>query len=111
MPVYCYETNRGEVVERFFDVGTAPSSIIVNGRKASRSFSAEHVGVPAKAGWPMECLASGVNASQAGELRAHLAAAGVPTEVTRDGNPVYRDAGHRRKALKARGFRDNMAFC
>jgi hypothetical protein len=111
MPTYCYETSRGDVVERVFKIGTAPASIEIDGRIARRSFSAERIGVPAKKGWPMECLASGVNASQAGELRAHLAAAGVPTEVTKDGNPVYRDARHRRKALKVRGFRDNMAFC
>ncbi len=75
-----------------------------------RDFAAENAGVPAKKGWPMTCVASGVNAAQAGELRDLLEKKGVPTEVTPDGDPVYRDANHRRKALKARGLVDKQSF-
>ena len=71
---------------------------------------AEAVGVPASKGWPLECYASGVAPDQAGELRDYLAKKGVPTEVSADGNPIYRDAAHRRKALKARGLHDKASF-
>jgi hypothetical protein len=110
MPTYCYRTRRGRVIERVFPIGKQPRKIIVGKEVARRDFHAESVGVPATKGWPMECYASGVHADQAGELRNHLAEKGVPTEVTRDGNPVYRDARHRKKALKARGMFDRASF-
>jgi len=111
MPVYCYVTKKGHVFDRFFPVGQAPKTIMVDRKTpARRCFEAESVGVPAKSGWPLTCVASGVNADQAGELRDFLAKKGVPTEVTSDGDPVYRDARHRKKALKARGFVDRQSF-
>lgn len=110
MPVYCYEDAEGVVIERVFSMGTAPTSLHANGRMFSRCYHAERAGVPSSAGWPMECIASGVNASQAGELRQHLASRGVPTEVSRDGNPIYRDARHRRRALAARGMFDRASY-
>jgi hypothetical protein len=110
MPVYCYRARDGEVVERVFPVGEAPAKILVKGLPAARDFGAERKSIPAAAAWPMECIASGVNANQAGELRDHFVKVGVPTEVSRDGNPIYRDAQHRRKALKARGFVDRSSF-
>jgi hypothetical protein len=111
MPLYCYETKRGRVINLFFSMGKAPQ-VVADPKFGvlKRSYQAERVGVPAPKNWPMECVASGVNASQAGELRAHLANAGVPTEVTSDGNPVYRNMAHRKKALKARGLVDKKAY-
>jgi hypothetical protein len=110
MPVYCYETDRGKVVERFFQVGQAPRTIQVGRHVAKRSFAAERKGFPPSSCWPMTCVASGVNASDRKTLHDFLASKGVPTEVTRDGDPVYRDANHRRKALKARGLFDRKAY-
>ena len=95
MPVYCYETSSGGVVDRVFPIGKAPKYVLVGGRKATRSFSSESCGVPAKKGWPMTCCASGVNAEDAAKLRKHLSDRGVPTDVTSDGDPVYRDPIHR----------------
>ena len=109
MPVYCYRVGE-RVIEKAFPVGKAPRHIWVGLRLAHRDFTAEHKGVPAACGWPMTCFASGVNANQAQELRDFLAKSGVPTEVTPDGDPIYRDAKHRRKALKARGLFDKNAF-
>ena len=112
MPTYCYRTKSGAVLEQVFPVGKAPNKFRLPGSVNvwSRDFAAEHVGVPPTKGWPIECIGSGVNASQAGELRKHLADKGVPTQVSPDGNPIYRDAKHRRKALKARGLYDKSAF-
>lgn len=111
MPTYCYITDDGERFDKVFPAGKAPARIGTPRGPAKRDYSAERKGIPAAKGWPLECIASGVNAEQAGELREHLAKAGVPTEVTPDGNPVYRDANHRRKALKARGMFDRSAYC
>lgn len=111
MPVYCYVTKKGRVFDRVFAVGQAPKTIMLDKHTvARRCFQAEGTSVPAKRGWPMTCVASGVNASQAGELRDFLSRKGVPTEVTSDGDPVYRDSKHRKKALKARGFVDRQSF-
>ena len=111
MPTYCYETPEGEVVERQFPVcAKRPPWIIVGGKKARRCYHAERKSVPPTKGWPLTCYASGVHPSQAGQLREYLERAGVPTEVTPGGDPVYRDAAHRRKALKARGFVDKSSF-
>jgi hypothetical protein len=110
MPVYCYEDKDGTAHEEVFPWGKAPKTLTVDGVKFFRCYAAERKGVPATAGWPMECVASGVNAAQAGELRDHLASKGVPTEISRDGNPIYRDAKHRKKALKARGMFDRQSF-
>jgi len=107
---YCYETRSGIVIEKCFPMGKAPKEIKVKGRIARRSFAAESASVPATAGWPMECIASGVHADQAGDLRKCFDKAGVPTQVSPDGNPIYRDMKHRRKALKARGILDRSAY-
>jgi len=110
MPMYCYEDDCGKVHEMHFPMGVAPNSMHINGRYAIRCYAAESKGIPASKGWPMTCVASGVNAADAGKLRDYLSSKGVPTEVTRDGDPVYRDANHRRKALKARGLFDKSSF-
>lgn len=111
MPVYCYRTANGAIVERMFRIGKAPKTIVVDGEVAKRSIVDEQKMFPPTKGWPLTCVASGVNAAQAGELREHLARAGVPTEVTPDGDPVYRNAAHRRKALAARGIIDKSSYC
>lgn len=111
MPIYCYETTEGEIVERMFPVcAKQPPWIIVNGKKARRCYHAERKGIPSSKGWPLTCFASGVHPSQAGQLRDFLDSAGVPTEVTPQGDPVYRDAVHRRRALKARGMVDKSSY-
>ena len=110
MPVYCYETEYGEVKERVFPMGKAPPFICEHGVRAHRSFRYERKGVPPTSGWPMECVASGVNAEDAGKLKAFLAQEGVKTEVTPDGNPIYKNHIHRRRALKARGLVDKSAY-
>lgn len=109
MPVYCYERGQ-EVVEKVFAIGEAPHVIKIGGREFKRSYSNERVGVPPTKGWPLECYASGVHPNQAQQLREHFVKVGVPTEVSKDGNPIYRDSRHRKRALKARGFCDRSSF-
>ena len=125
MPIYCYKSDNNEIVDRFFPMGEAPENIVLeDGTTARRDFQAEGVtgqmvGTenPVKnrkhpsRPWPMApCVASGVHASQAQELRDHLAERGVPTKVTNDGDPIYTSAAHRKRALKVRGFHDRASF-
>lgn len=66
--------------------------------------------VPTSKGWPLTCFASGVHADDAQKLRDEFKRLGVPTEVTKDGDPVYTSPEHRRRALKARGFVDRSSY-
>ena len=110
MPTYCYEDQHGQVIEKVFGVGMAPKEIKSGNSKYRRSYAAEGSKCPPPGAGPITCTASGVQATQAGELHSFLKDAGVPTEVTPDGNPVYRDPDHRRKALKARGMFDKDSY-
>lgn len=109
MPTYCYR-HGDDLVEKVFPIGKAPKFIEVGKRRYQRSFGDERVGVPPTKGWPIECVASGVHPDQAQELRDHFTKHGLPTEVSSDGNPIYRDANHRKKALKLRGFHDKASY-
>ena len=91
-------------------MGEAPGEILVKQKIATRDFQAEQVGRPSKTGWPIECYASGVHPSQAGELRQHFKDAGVSCDVSSDGDPIYTSHEHRKRALKARGLFDRASF-
>lgn len=114
MPTYCYRSRdrQRKLVTRVFPSTNIPESFKEKGRLFSRSREDEWDGisVPASSGWPMECYASGVHPSQANDLRKYFRDHGCPTEVTKDGNPIYRSAAHRKKALKLRGFGDKSSY-
>ena len=112
MMVYCYSTDC-RTVERVFRMGEAPATVrLDDGTVASRDYRAERIGVPARSGWPIECLASGVNVSQADELRKFFREHGCSdVRVSADGNPVYESASQRKRALKARGLVDRNSYC
>ena len=62
--------------------------------------------------WPMNpCYASGVNPDQAQELRDFFQKHNEPTDVNNNGDVVYRDSGHRKRALKLRNLHDKSSFC
>ena len=117
---YAYKKPSGEVVWRSWsleelklyypETGAPPAEIEVEGTVARRSYQAERSGMQSTKGWPLTCVASGVNAAQAQELRDEFKRVGVPTEVTADGDPVYTSPEHRRRALRARGFFDRGAY-
>jgi hypothetical protein len=62
-------------------------------------------------GWPLECYASGVHASQRQELVDFFEKHGEHVEVTKSGNPIYTSARQRKRLLALRGFFDRSAFC
>ena len=110
MAIFCYANKSGRVVDREFSVGKAPVRVIQDGEFFKRSYAAEQQSGPSLKGWPIECFASGVHSEQAQELRDFFRERGVPTEVTKDGDPVYRDARHRKRALAIRGLHDRNSF-
>jgi hypothetical protein len=78
-----------------------------------RDFSAERKSLQTETapGWPMApCVSSGVDPSQAQELRDFLKKSGVPTEVTSQGDPIYRTPTHQKRALAARGMHNKAAI-
>lgn len=109
---YAYMNAAGVVIWRDLPLSKRrpPVEVLHEGDTFRRSFQAERAGVPATKGWPIECYASGVNANQAQDLRDEFKRMGVSVEVTNDGDPIYTDPAHRRKALAARGFHDRKAF-
>jgi hypothetical protein len=111
MPFYCYSDESGCVEERFFRMGKAPEFIVLdNGSKATRDFAAEHSSRRSVAWNPIECIASGVPAQQAGELREFYKKHGEIVEVSSRGNPVYTSAQQRKRLLKLRGLHDNDSY-
>lgn len=128
MPIYCYKTAGGAIVERKYPIRGAPKRIRVkksDGTRvsANRCLAAEIASqfanvvgtdnpvIPRRKYWPMPpCVASGVHASQAGELREYLRKSGVPTEVTEGGDPIYTSATHQKKALKVRSMNLRNSF-
>jgi len=96
-------------------MGKAPAKIGTSSpldpRVFYRDFVAERQGGRSgTAGWPIECIASGVNANQAPELRKFFRDAKINCEVSSDGNPVYTDATHQAKCLKARHLHHRNSF-
>jgi len=109
MALFDYMTQDGEFHEKKFPCGKAPDTITLDdGRTACLTFGKPYIAETE--GWPLTCVASGVHPEQRQELSDYLTKKGVPTEVTKDGDPVYKSASHRRKALKARGMHDRNSF-
>lgn len=61
-------------------------------------------------GYPIKSVALAVHSTQVKEAMEDAAKKGVPTEFTRDGRPILRDASHRRRYLKAYGFIDRNSY-
>ena len=59
--------------------------------------------------YPYASDAAGVDPSQIPEQMAHDTEHGVPTEYTRTGEPIMRDAAHRRDYMRANGLFDRNA--
>jgi len=107
MPLYCYQTEDGEIVERMYSAGRAPATITVNGCTAHRSYQAEHS--PHNRGvnpWPMWSIAGGVHPSQVAEATQVLAEAGVKAEFNEHGDVKWESKGHREAYIRARRWTD-----
>lgn len=109
MPIYCF-SNGDKVIEREFHMDEVPDTVKVGKRVYERDLRAEMPNTQSSSGWPMECVASGVNAEQAPELREHFKKNGLNIDVTNDGDPIYKSATERRKAFKCRGLFDKSSY-
>ncbi len=109
MPVYCFKTQRGKIVERVFPMGKCPDTITLpRGRSAGRDIAAEWRGSRATpSNWPMESSAVGVNPEEVGAAHQESVNLGVPTEFNpATGDAILRDAHHRKRYCEALGFYD-----
>ena len=61
-------------------------------------------------GYPFKCNALGYHPKQRQEALAHLEKLGVPTEITKAGDPVIRDAAHYKKLRRALGVHFRNAY-
>ena len=122
MPTYCYSNSDGVTIERFFHMKEDLPKVVMDYTTAretqssplfTRDYSKERKSLQTETstGWPMEpCVSSGVDPSQAQELRDHLKKHGVPTEVTPQGDPIYRTPTHQKRALACRGMHNKAAI-
>lgn len=124
MPIYCFTSSGGVTVEEVFRMGETPESIFLEAGHGDddcgvyqeeyfRDRAAEWKSGPRsgeRGKWPIECYASGVHASQAQDLRDHFKKHSVDCDVTPNGDPVYRNHQHRKKALACRGIHDRASF-
>lgn len=113
MPTYCFTTNDGETVERFFKMGKARRRVrLTDGRLATRDFTAEKPGIIGGSScWPMESYALGCNPDCIEQQIAHDRRIGLrDTEYNPDnGSMVLRGREQRNRVMKAYGFFDRDA--
>lgn len=113
MPIYEFKSEDGEIIERFFSFKEKPSSIKIDGKeyvaqigtiigcvvKKPKGFG----GKPCST-WPRESAAMGVSETQVKDAMAEDRRKGVPTDYTKDGNPILTSPGHEKAYMKAHGF-------
>ncbi len=63
-----------------------------------------------KRGYPIKSVACAVISKNAKKAEAEAAKRGVPTEYTKGGRPILRDAQHRKQFLKAFGLHDRNSY-
>lgn len=61
-------------------------------------------------GYPIKSVALAVTRKRIPEQMKRDAERGVPTEYTKNGRPILRDAAHRKAYLKAYGYHDRNSF-
>ena len=79
--------------------------VLDDGRAARRDYMAEStVGTPALAGWPKASEALAVHPDQIEEARRDARFKGVPTEFDGVGRPVFENASHQSRYVRAYGY-------
>jgi hypothetical protein len=61
-------------------------------------------------GYPIQSLALAVSSKQVKEAQEDSVKKGVPTQFTKSGRPILRDAAHRKAYLRAYGYHDRNSF-
>ena len=114
MPIYCFKTEDGRIVERNFRISDRPTEITLDdGVIARRDLGTEHARRGRQCGGykQFDCYAIGVNPDQIPELRAVLDANGCRnTEISRDGDPVITSESQYRRVRKAVGVHPHNSY-
>lgn len=106
MPTYCYSTDDGMTVERFYRAGAQPQRIKLDtGQIAQRDYAAEICGTGGTrpGGWPYYSDQLSVLPKQIKEFTEFDRAHGCETKYDREGRPLIRDRHHWSRMLRARG--------
>lgn len=120
MPTYCYRHPDGSLIELSMTVAQMKRRQRRDGTLVrwsgndkiilTRDIVAEHKGHRATPGtWPMVSTAAGVDATQVEEARAYAKRMGVPTEFTKDGDPILTGPEHRKRYCEINYLYDRNA--
>lgn len=97
----CYFLDGKEVTKKVFNREMDKARPKVKGRFINKRL---------KRGYPYESMAIACHPDDVKKAEAFAVKLGVPTEYKSNGSAVVRDAGHRRKLLKAMGLRDRNSY-
>jgi hypothetical protein len=61
-------------------------------------------------GWPMVSTAAGVHPDEVPKMQEIDRKAGIKTQYTADGDPIFRSPGHRKKYLKTHKLIDRSGY-
>ena len=108
MPIYCFSDDRGNVVERFHEIGKCPRKIRIKGRTYRHDLGAEHSGFRNTPGtYPMVSEAAGVAPDQVPEMMRQCKAAGISgMRFDSTGAAVFADKSIRKRFCEMRGLYD-----
>jgi len=115
MPMYCFTTQDGEIVEKYFAMKDAPkfgaSITLPDGRAAVRDVQAEHGHMRVTGGnWPMWSTFAGCHPDQIPEMKEQLRSCGTDADYDpKTGDVCFRSRGHRAEVLRALGMFDRSA--
>jgi hypothetical protein len=102
--VRCYFLDGKQVTEKEFDQSVERDRPKVgNGEVIKRPRSM-------KRGYPIKSVALAVHSKQVKAAQEDSVKRGVPTEFTKSGRPILRDAGHRKAYLRAYGYHDRNSY-
>lgn len=113
---YDFVNENGESIEREYPIGKAPGFIVVDGCRYERDILGavmscntavknwNGVGRNPCSTWPRSSTAMGIAAEDVPSAMAHDRKHGVPTEYTREGDPILTSKGHEKRYMDLHGF-------
>lgn len=119
MPRYTFMADDGDCFDQFYvSAANAPDEIVQNNKTYIRQLNfgsyvqvknGRDAGGKPCSTWPMESEALGVAPQDAPRAMAEDRRLGVPTDYSREGNPIFNSAKHRKQWCKAHGYHDRNA--